>query len=387
MSSPDPRSYAAPERLVVLDTAHLAGLISDAISNSRERRRSAQRFIADLLERRWLPLLSWHHLEELLQHRDEALVDARVRYLRELPRAAWVRPFDDQAGPGSILEVFRAEVAAAAALPGARTAQVRDLARQHVIVTGAGADAIPENFRDWRLLRPALAGQQANARRVAAISRWRAHDIDDKPIGTWFGQPARAPEDVALRLGRMREALAAEISARGDKRIPDPRAMATEFVQQVADDGFAVTGGSRHAPAVQLLVNAGLDPEDIDPSTTFRQTMDLLMFHRRLRLVAESFELPWAELKRRALRGNLPSVRLEDAMRLYAQDQPERKGSELNDTHLLCLSPYADLTFVDKRTLESLRRARTKCPDLDQLLGKVVRASTYSSLASMLAEL
>ncbi len=68
----------------------------------------------------------------------------------------------------------------------------------------------------------------------------------------------------------------------------------------------------------------GYVAEDIDPSATFRQTMDLLMFHRRLRLVAESFELPWAELKRRALRHNLPSVRLEDAMRLYAQDQPER---------------------------------------------------------------
>ena len=45
MSSPDPLAHLAPERLVVLDTAHLAGLISDAISNSRERRRSAQRFI------------------------------------------------------------------------------------------------------------------------------------------------------------------------------------------------------------------------------------------------------------------------------------------------------------------------------------------------------
>lgn len=386
MSSPDPLAHLAPERLVVLDTAHLAGLISDAISNSRERRRSAQRFIADLLERRWLPLLSWHHLEELLQHRDEALVDARVRYLREFPRAAWVRPFDDRAGPGSILEVFRAEVAAAVAYPGARPAQVRDRARQHVIVIGAGDDAIPEHFRDWRLLRPALAAQQAKARRVAAISRWRAHDIDDKPIGAWFGQPARAPDDVSRRLIRMREALEAEISVRGDKRIADPRAMAEEFMREVADDGYAVAGGPQPAPAVQLLVNAGLDPDDIDPSATFRQTMDLLMFHRRLRLVAESFELPWSELKRRALRNNLPSVRLEDAMRLYAQDQQERKGSELNDTHLLCLSPYADLTCVDKRTLESLRRARTKCPDLDQLLGKVARAPTYAAVVPILPE-
>ena len=157
-------------------------------------------------------------------------------------------------------------------------------------------------------------------------------------------------------------------------------------MRDVAEDGYAVAGGSRHAPAVQFLVNAGLEPEDIDPSATFRQTMDLLMFHRRLRLVAESFELPWAELKRRALRYNLPSVRLEDAMRLYSQDQPERKGSELNDTHLLCLSPYADLTCVDKRTLENLRRARIKCPELDQFLGKVVRAPTYAAVVPVLAE-
>ncbi len=191
---------------------------------------------------------------------------------------------------------------------------------------------------------------------------------------------------MALRLGRMREALAAEISARGDKRIPDPRAMAAEFMRDVAEDGYAVAGGSRHAPAVQFLVNAGLDPEDIDPSATFRQTMDLLMFHRRLRLVAESFALPWAELKQRALRHNLPSVRLEDVMRLHSQDQPERKGSELNDTHLLCLSPYAELTCVDKRTLENLRRARTKCPDLDQFLGTVVRAHTYAAVIPKISE-
>ncbi len=73
-------------------------------------------------------------------------------------------------------------------------------------------------------------------------------------------------------------------------------------------------------------------------------------------------------------------------MRLYAQDQPERKGSELNDTHLLCLSPYADLTCVDKRTLENLRRALIKCPALDQFLGKVTRAPTYAAVVPMIAE-
>jgi hypothetical protein len=33
------------------------------------------------LERGWLPLLCWHHIEELLQHRDEHVVAARLSYL------------------------------------------------------------------------------------------------------------------------------------------------------------------------------------------------------------------------------------------------------------------------------------------------------------------
>jgi len=65
-------------RLFVPDTAHLAGLVADIMSDSRERRRGAQRFLPDLLERGWLPLLCWHHIEELLQHRDEHVVDARL---------------------------------------------------------------------------------------------------------------------------------------------------------------------------------------------------------------------------------------------------------------------------------------------------------------------
>lgn len=71
-------------------------------------------------------------------------------------------------------------------------------------------------------------------------------------------------------------------------------------------------------------------------------------------------------------------------MRRHAQDQPERKGSELNDTHLLCLAPYADRTFVDKRTLESARRARNKSPMFEGLTTGVARARDCAELAAVL---
>ena len=99
------------------------------------------------MERGWLPLLCWHHLEELLQHRDDQLVDARLRYLWNWPLMAWVRPSDAEAGPGSILDVLKAEVAVAHSNPSADALQVRDLARDQRLSFGPATDAIPDDFQ------------------------------------------------------------------------------------------------------------------------------------------------------------------------------------------------------------------------------------------------
>lgn len=372
-------------RLFVPDTAHLAGLVADIMADSRERRRSAQRFFPDLVENGWLPLLCWHHIEELLQHRDDHVVDARLRFLWSQPLVAWIRSAEPDAGPGSTVEVLRAEAAAAFRSPGSDAVQVRDLARDQLLAVGAGTDAIPEGFPDWRLLREALSEQQQNARRIAAIARWRATQIDETPISAWINQPARDLDAAARVLGQLHKSLAHEIATRGDRRIADATSMATEFIQRVARDGRAVVGDRKSGHAIQLLISAGLDPEDIDPSATFGETMDLLTFQKRLRVAAEGLSLPWDELKRRVTRWQLPVMVIEESMRRHAQDQPERKGSELNDTHLLCLAACADRTFVDKRTLENVRRARIKSPMFDRLTVGVARAMDYAELAAVLS--
>ena len=381
-----PPPIALP-RLVVLDSAHLAGLVSDLCSVSRGRRRSADRFIPELIANGWLPLLCWHHVEELLQHGDDHLVDARLRYLWSWPLLAWIRPADPAAGPGSIVDILGHEAAAALANPGAPAAHVRDIACTALVQVGTGSQAIPEAFADWRVLRTALMERQENARRIAAISRWRASNIDDTRIGEWIGQPARGLSEAVLILQRLRGSLEYEITKRGDGRIADAASMADAFMAGVAHDGLAVTYGEHPSPAIQLLVNAGLDPEDIDPGATFRETMDLLAFRKRLHIAADAFGLPWPELKRKVNPHQLPVTVIEEGMRVHAHDQPERKGSELNDTHLLCLAPYADITYVDRRTLESVRRARSKLKSFDQLVGRIARASGYAEIATELAAL
>jgi hypothetical protein len=232
------------------------------------------------------------------------------------------------------------EVRAAYDSPDADVHGVRELTRPHVLSLGSGADALPDVYKDWRHLREALNAQQENARRVAAISKWRAADVDHIRIKDLEHASFRAPGDVSRALLYQRQALSREIATRGDKRIADPDALARQFIAEIASQVPLQGQGSRTVPPViQLLLNAGLESEDIDRDATFGQMQDLLVFHQRLRMVAEAHALPWRALKRTARRNRLPITVIEDSMRVHGHDQPERKGSDLNDVHLLCWAP------------------------------------------------
>jgi len=375
-------------RYVVLDTSHIAGLVSDLVSGDRQRHRAAQSFVPRLVELGWLPLLSWSHLEELIQHENDELVDARLRYLWSWPSLAWIRPLDPAGGPGSVVDLLAAEARAAYTHPSSEVLEVRDLARDGLMSVGAGTNAIPDGFQDWRLLRDDLARKQANARRIAAISPWRGSEMHNKRrMGDLMRSAPRKPAEALRMFDHLSGSLAKEIETRGDKRIADPKAMSEAFFSDLFKTGqAAATDGGVPTP-IQLLQAEGVDIEDIKADETFEQVMDRHVFRKRLRIAAESRGLPYEQLKKVVTQERLPVAVIQGAMRAFGHDQPERKGSDLNDVYLLSLAPYADLTFVDKRTLESVRRACQKVPLLVRLLGDVRKASGHNEISSVIAGL
>lgn len=253
-----------------------------------------------------------------------------------------------------------------------------------LILTGPGSEAMPDGFRDWKVLRPLLTEQQESSRRIAAISPWRATGIDNVRISDLLAKPFRTVEDTNRTLQHLRNQLANEIATRGDKRIVNPSSMADHFFSEVARKGHATPTADDLPPVIQILLESGLELDDIDPSATVGQAQELLAFRKRLRMVADASGLPWQALKRVATPDRLPVTVIEDCMRAHAQDQPQRKGSDLNDTHLLCLAPYADVTYVDKRTLESVRRTRRKVTAFDRLVGEVRKAGSHGEISTAL---
>lgn len=76
-----------------------------------------------------------------------------------------------------------------------------------------------------------------------------------------------------------------------------------------------------------------------------------------------------------------------DAIRQHSREPSRRKGSDLNDMHLLCLASYAAVTYVDKRTMENVRRAGSKVPALIKQIGAVLKARHYTEILDDIARL
>ena len=374
-------------RTVALDTSQWNGITQDMLSSDREKRRRAGRFIDGLIAGGWIPVFAFHHLAELMQHADDDLVDKRLMLLRELPHAAWIRNSSGTDIPGDIRTIQGVEVEQAYLHPNAGCLEVRDFARTALVRFGSGQEAIPQSLTDWRVLREALNDMQEHARKVTAISRWRATPDENTHLRDLVKFNWRQPAEVATVLARQQELLAQEITERGDERIPDPQALATEFMREVLSSAAAVQPNSGEPPVVRLLLMSGLERSDIDLDETLGAHTRKIVYLKQLQMLSEEFGLPWRTVKSTVTSDRVPSAIIQDAIRQHSQEPSRRKGSDLNDMHLLCLASYADVTYVDKRTMENVKRARGKVPALIKQIGAVLKARHYTEILDDIARL
>jgi hypothetical protein len=144
-----------------------------------------------LLDQGRIPLLTWHHLEELLGGEHDAIAKARVAYLQDLPLVAYLRLDKDKIGLGSIVQVLAAE--AIAASEGHRgLVSIRDRARELLLRTGSGTQAIGEEPWAWEIMRPILRSRRDKTDTIAALRQLRTFD-ENRTIGELFKAEINSP--------------------------------------------------------------------------------------------------------------------------------------------------------------------------------------------------
>ena len=369
-------------KFVVLDSSHLADLARDHASSDERLRRLAREFQSAFDATGSVLLLSWHHMAELLAHQNPRLVSEVVGFLESLPLVACVSSAKSTDVIGSILDLQALEVSAAFANQDADVIAIRDFVARKMLRLTSGPAALRPFLEALPILQTEFVRQQARDREIVAISRSDFAGVAQIKIADMLRGHARLPEDIRHRLQVMHDKLSHDMKARGDNRIPDADATAASFLASVRKLGGAIVGSDN--PGLRILEAFGIELSDIDSNTTVADVGALASFHSKLRVINRITQLPWLELKTAISERRLPSQVVQAGIGQFRPDGKQWKGSDLNDAHLGSLAAYTDVTYVDKRTYEAFRAARSKLPILAQLVRRVEKAGRYSDIIEQL---
>jgi hypothetical protein len=364
-------------RLVAPDSSHWSKWIDAIGSADAARRARAVDMHGKLLERGLVPLLTWHHLEELLGVDDDRTAARRIAFLQALPLVAWIRLDGDDVGLGSIAQVLAAEVIAAC--EGCATlADVRDRARQLLVRSGPGVSAIGSEGEVWEMVRPALRSRSKKSDAIAALSPLRTFD-DRQTIGELSKCRINDPAGMRAQLHRIHAAAFAQALTATDGNKAFAEQMARSFVYEVLEL-LPPPATSVRDLLVSTLVAQGLDEDEIRDESVLADLNELALFRSHLRVVAPLTGRPFDALKR-IPKTIIPSQLITTALKVHGQQRARRSGSDLTDAYLGALAPYCDLLFVDKRTAEDFRRALSKEPFLSSLpLARIAKGRDFTDL-------
>jgi hypothetical protein len=327
-------------------------------------------------------LLSGHHIQELLSHEDDIVRSQRIKLIKSLPVVARLGSYSGSSSIGTIADIQCLEVAIAFRRPAATVTTVRDEAAPAMFKLGNGAELIHWMDEAHPLLQPMFAKQEGRRREIVAITRSDFAGVPHLKIFDLLKAPARRPGEIEQQLKLFHEMLSRDIEERGDKRISNPKSVSAAFIEDVRKRGMAAIRAGN--PGEQILLMHDIDVSEIGPETTVGDVGAMGAFRRKLSVLNETLNFPWSELKRRVSEARVPSGVVESAIAKFHPDTREWDGSELVDRHLACLSVYADVTYVDKRTHEAFRQARQKISEFASVTRRVEKAGNYEELATHL---
>lgn len=368
-------------RYLALDSSHLSQWVHDKTSPSASGRSAAANFEAWAEDNGFVLLLTLHHLEELLNHNDEAKALKRLDCLARLKMVSWIG--DQDAGPGGITTIARAEARYILATPETDAPGVRDAVLPSLIRFGTGSDLLGQNPREWLALRPLMQDRANSTRELVALAHTDVVDISSQPISELMSGRLRNGDELGRALTLLEGSYAVDIQLRGDKRIVDPASLASSFVAQVKEMAEGLPGTTADF-VLQGLALQGVVPEDIKPKSTVGEMLDLGLFRSQLKVLLEDYGVT-PEAVRKIQMAQMPSWQVQQAMRRFTPQPRERDGSEVNDAYLACLAPYADVTSVDKRVHLGFSQAIAKVPAVAALVRRVERASRYDRIPALLA--
>jgi hypothetical protein len=371
-------------RFVVIDTSTINKVAKDFFDSDSGLRRDAKAVVDFLSQDGWVPVISLHHLLEMVQHPDPCIVQHRLKFLQSIALLGFIKPClgPQFPGTGSAVDVFAREVLAI--VRGCKTIDhIATTVRSTLLNVTSGDQLIHSDSHSVDILRKHADFQHCEGIEIASISRADPGSTRDLKFNAMIAGINRSRSERKLFLEQARLSLQRDLATYGDKRLTDAESISTRFWSSVVADIDEIDESDPNA-LDRLLNGMGLSFSDISSEMTMEDVGFLATFRAILNIVEPLLRrnLSVAEINQNAC----PSWRLSREI-LRRQNRAARvSGSNLTDAHLAGVVWYVDAVEVDKRTLEFIRQITRDDKELANYAGRFFKCSSYRELPEKLRE-
>jgi hypothetical protein len=332
-----------------------------------------------------LIFLTFDHVQELLKHDNDDVVQSRLAFLAEIPLLAWCSHYHREMDLGGILDLGGYELTAIES--GCRSvAEIREFVRSQIVSIGPGRYLINRNAEQWLCVRPLLIERLERERQVASITHRPLFDHitpNGLTVGDILKQAVSPVEESKAREQRLAALVMAKLATQADPKLSSVRDTAKAFAALTARDRLKAAAREQH-PFEFALKQSWLDLESVSLDLDADYVTEMVMLVEKLNVTRD-------HMRQNRRHFNLQSDTLPPSLDFWRRLQPKTSalpraaGSDIADRYLATFALYLDLFHADKRTNEFIRQLRTTQWEGRDMLGVVFAAGTVDQLQRKLA--
>lgn len=369
----------------MIDTFALNDMSRDYFHKDKVKRQKAYNFLNEFYSRGAMPIISWHHIEEMLSHKNDEISSRSIVFIHELPFVAVLKS-EIEWFIGSIVDIDMEEIKTILVYEnGIEIGFTIQETCRNIYKFCSGASIINPLMSNMGILREVVLSKTHKSKEMASISRAQSlkphykHKISDiKNMGNYTYSQAV----TNAILNDMKSKLIKEIEEQGDKKISSASAeqVATDFISDIKIDDSIVD-----VPMVDMIrKNSGLSKDEFEKIKSWEDLECVPIFKSRLELISEKFPESQKDKIVNLKEECCPTWLLWKEIYKIRVKAERASGSDINDAFLAGLCLYSDLTIVDKRTHEYLTQIKRKDISISKYMQRFEKLSCYLDILDYL---
>lgn len=368
-------------KLVALDTASWDWL-------AREKTDVASRVLNLLGQGALVPFFTGTHLDELMQHGNRNVVDARQCLLRGLPFVSYLQGREGHNDVGWWLDLCELEMGILCDKHDASADVVLQESRDRFTVRFcSGVELYERNIQQWEFYR-LLESAFRNTPETASLAHFSLPGVNVKQR---IPKPTdrvdyRTADEFQKVVASQLDWFTNKLKTDGDRRLRNPEELAARHLREIIEESELHFGGSAN-PVDSLLAQAGIERARLPPNATIDDVGYEATFIGQLRVHERRLKLPTGTLKQFVRQEQVPSWMVWREVDRAMRRLQKAEGSSLADKWMVPFALYIAAFEADKRVCHCIRDAARSEPLIERIENAVFRRRGSEDLVVTLERL